>query len=157
MPDMTAQPNITTDNDLDAEGWIALEVRWGAWTYDHPSYGLTRWFDVIGDVPTGQGLYIFTLGHGPVDIRYAGKSSYLLMVTRGVGPGHAPRRGNCYGRPRWAGGNRQRSNALLTQNCDLAPRMWNRALRGVGETALGAAEQAAIGQWELRRYGWNRA
>lgn len=149
-------PNITTDHELRAEGWEPLEIHWLPETYQHHRYGTMRAFDVVGQVPSSQGIYLFTLGRGIVDVRYCGESGHLWMVTRGRRPGTPGRAGNQYGRPKWAGDTRQWVNSRLTQHLDEEPRTWTRAMPCASEDELLSAENACIDRWELWRYGWNR-
>ena len=94
------QANLTTEDELRAEGYVPAQVVWRDQTYLHPRFGLMRSFDVIGDVPSTRGVYLFTQGREVVRVRYCGRTRHFWMVTRGQLPGGVARGGNRYGRPR---------------------------------------------------------
>jgi hypothetical protein len=153
---MNPQANLATDGELRAEGWEPFEIRWLDSTSNHHRYGPMRSFDVVGAVPSGPGLYIFTLGREFVDIRYCGKSKDLWMVAYGKLWYGTPRGGNRYGRPKTAGDTRQWVNSQLTQHLNQDARMWTRAVPGATESELLEIEDACIDRWCTWQLGWNR-
>ncbi len=153
---MSTRPNSTTGNELRAEGWQPFEIRWLDDTCNHHRYETMRSFDVVGKVPSGPGLYIFTLGRDIVDIRYCGKSKDLWMIAYGKLWYGAPRGGNRYGRPKTAGDTRQWVNSRLMQHLDDEPRIWTREMPGAMESDLLEVEDALIDRWHTWQLGWNR-
>ena len=68
-------------------------------------------------VPDAPGLYAFTVeDEHQVRVAYVGLTGHLWMVTKGRLPGSGGARGGQrYGRPRHAGGTRQRVNILIAE------------------------------------------
>lgn len=149
-------PNLTADDELRVEGWEPFEIRWLNDTFNHHRHGTMRSFDVVGKVPSGPGLYLFTLGRDVVDVRYCGKTKDLWMVTYGKLWYGDPRGANRYGRPKSAGDTRQWVNSRLTQHPDDDPRMWTRPIPGANGDELLEVEDACIDRWYTWQLGWNR-
>jgi hypothetical protein len=153
-------PHVTTAEALRDHGYRPLKIAWLPTTYQHPTLGLCRNFDVVGDVPALGGLYLYNTYDGSADdpvlrVRYIGRTSHLWMTTKGVLPGGGGRGGQRYGRPRHAGATRQRINAAVTADAaeGLQVGLW---VRPVPACELHAAEEADILKWDLRRHGLNR-
>lgn len=76
--------------------------------------GMGRNWETIGVVPDLPGLYAFTVLAGRDErVTYVGLTTHLPMVTDGIRLG-VSRRGQRYGRPKWAGQTRQRVNVCVT-------------------------------------------
>lgn len=127
---------------------------------EHPLYGRCRDFDVAGEIPQCQGLYVFGVETAAgVEIRYVGMTTHLWMVTKGHLPDGRARGGQRYGRPRHAGATRQRINAAMTAETERGAHvsLWIRPRHEPGGTSsLRREEERAIERWQLRTYGLNR-
>ena len=76
--------NILSSDELRVAGYRPLTLRWMGHAHDHPTFGACANFDVIGDVPSGPGLYAFTIDRGEnVEVKYVGMSTHLWMVLKG--------------------------------------------------------------------------
>jgi hypothetical protein len=111
----------------------------------------------LGDVPDAAGLYAFTIDDGRrQNVAYVGRTSHLWMVTKGRLPHSAGARpGQRYGRPKYAGGTRQRVNVLVAAEV-AAGRRVRHWLRPLAAADLAGEEERLIQLWRLRQVGWNR-
>jgi hypothetical protein len=120
-----------------------------------------------GNVPTGPGLYAFSVEDGThLHVTYVGQTEELWMVTKGrlpAGPSRS-RPAQRYGRPRYAGITRQRINVLIAEQLQSGRtvRHWVQPLANAPASPddlrghLTQAEEALIQRWRLRHVGWNR-
>ena len=152
-----------TAAELTGHGFVALVLEFRPTALVLPEGAACEW-TTMGDVPTGPGLYAFTIGAEDLRVLYVGLTEELWMITKGRLPAGGARPGQRYGRPRYAGVTRQRINALIAGRLAKGETIghWVRPLADPpsDRTALRArlfeVEQQLISQWDLRRLGWNR-
>lgn len=156
LPDPVALPGFPVSAAvLAAAGFTPLELRVERLNVDLPCGTGCEWA-TAGAVPDSPGLYAFTVEEGrDLRVAYVGMTSHLWMVTKGRLPGGGARGGQRYGRPRHAGGTRQRINVLIAAQLRAGHqvRHW---VRPSPTLDLRAEEERLIASWELRTYGWNR-
>jgi hypothetical protein len=119
---------------------------------------------MAGDVPEGPGLYAFTVEDSEgMRLCYVGMTSHLWMVTKGRLPrGGGARPGQRYGRPKYAGGTRQRINVAIGEQlrAGRTVRHWVRPVAlapgAEGAATLRGLEEELIVRFHLRQRGWNR-
>ncbi|MDP9434772.1 MAG: hypothetical protein M3P93_06075 [Actinomycetota bacterium] len=145
-----------SEDELRALGFRPLDLRFASEPVALTGGAGCSW-TTKGDVPDSAGLYAFTVSDG-VNLRvtYVGLTTHLWMVTKGRLPrSGGARGGQRYGRPKHAGGTRQRVNILIAAE-RAAGRDVRHWVRPMPEADLAAEEEALITRWRLRRTGWNR-
>lgn len=154
----------TDEHSLLAAGFVPLDLEFRPTEVVLPSGPACEW-TTKGPVPTGPGLYAFTVEtDGDLSVLYVGLTEELWMITKGRTPDGKARPGQRYGRPKYAGVTRQRVNALVAHHVSQGRKVrhWVRPLpdppsdRAVLRAKLLAAENELISGWQLRRLGWNR-
>lgn len=114
----TALPGTPVgDDDLRTLGFAPHELQFGEearWDGD----GLGINWTIVGDVPSGPGLYAFTVGDGErLHVAYVGMAKRLWGIAKGYDPEQRKARpGQRYGRPKWAGTTRKRVNGTSLLN-----------------------------------------
>jgi hypothetical protein len=128
-------------------------------------YGAGCEWTTIGQVPEAPGIYAFTVeADDHMRITYVGKTEHLWMITKGRLPTGKSRPAQRYGRPKYAGDNRKRINALIAEQLRAGRRVRHWVLpvadlptdRLELNRRLLLNEEQFIVQWDLRRVGWNR-
>ena len=156
--------HATTAHAMRDAGFHALELEFRPASIDLPTGPGCEW-TTVGAVPSGPGLYAFTVGpDDDLRVMYVGLTEELWMVTKGRLPAGGARPGQRYGRPKYAGTTRQRINALIAERIGRGDhvRHWVGPIIDPPQdrTALRARllqeEQELIETWKLRSVGWNR-
>ncbi len=154
----------TTADAMRAFGFSPLQLEFRPASIELPTGPGCEW-TTVGAVPSGPGLYAFTIGPDEgLRVMYVGLTEELWMVTLGRLPAGGARPGQRYGRPRYAGVTRQRINALIAARVGggALVRHWVRPLpdppqdRAAVRARLLQDEQELIATWKLRSVGWNR-
>jgi hypothetical protein len=148
--------------ELNLAGFVPLDILIQSMKVN---YGAGCEWTTLGNVPTGPGLYGFTLeDQDQLRVTYVGKTEELWMITKGRLPSGRARPAQRYGRPRYAGENRKRINFLIAKQLRAGRTMchWVYPMsdgpeeRSELNARLLHAESELISRWELRRLGWNR-
>jgi hypothetical protein len=154
----------TDEGSLLEAGFIPLELEFRPTDVVLASGRACEW-TTKGAVPTGPGLYAFTVeADDQLVVLYIGLTEELWMITKGRTPDGKARPGQRYGRPKYAGVTRQRVNALIAQHIEQGRKVrhWVRPLpdppsdRVALRALLLKTETELIDRWKLRSLGWNR-
>lgn len=163
-PGATGIGYATTAHAMRDAGFHALELEFRPASLELPTGPACEW-TTVGAVPSGPGVYAFTVGpDDDLRVMYVGLTEELWMVTKGRLPAGGARPGQRYGRPKYAGVTRQRINALIAGRIERGDhvRHWVRPMSDLPpeRTAMRARlleeEQELIAAWKLRAVGWNR-
>jgi len=156
--------HAVTRAELRRIGFVPHKLRFRTGVIDMIEGTGCEW-DTIGQIPTGPGLYAFTVHDtvpDPVRVMYVGMTTHLWMVTKGTLPGWIARGGQRYGRPKHAGLTRRRVNVEVAKAraAGLEVMHWLQPVAlpdgADAKDVLREHEEELIARWDLRRMGWNR-